>query len=133
MLGWEIQVWRQKDGGASAATLDTAALDAPHGTLLAAWLSGVPAILPFWEMARAAGEAIELQSHGYPSRYTAKAKHLLPRLPDMMAGAWELFHPLDDAAARECVPEEWLVVDAWALTGISFLTSKTAAILLIHF
>ncbi len=107
MLGWEIQVYRQKDGGASPATMETA-----KGPLLAAWLSGVPAILPFWKMARTAGEAIDLQGHGYPSRYTAKAKHLLPGLADMMAGAWESI-PLDEAAARECGAEEWLIIDAW--------------------
>jgi len=107
MLGWEIQVCRQPDGGSSPATLDT-----PKGRMLAAWLIDAAGIIPFYEMA-AEGEAIDLGGNGYPSRYTAQAKQLLPRLPNLLSSAWELFTPIDEPATRECGGNEWLIVEAW--------------------
>jgi hypothetical protein len=122
MLGWHISVFRQQDGGAAPAAMDSA-----KSARLAVWQTGVDGLTWIQELVDA-GKAIALGGNGYPSRYTATAEHLVSRIVDQPPGArqnwlfdagdiltdkWEGKTVVDAAAASECPPDEWLLVEAW--------------------
>ena len=69
-----------------------------------------------------------LGGDGYPRRYTATAEHIIPRiiddppeaLPiwacdegDLITEKWEGETVIDIEIAKQCHPNEWLVVEAW--------------------
>lgn len=73
-------------------------------------------------------KAIFLGGYGYPSLYTATAKHLLPRIideppearriwavgvGDTLTEKWEGKTVLDRVTALACRPDEWLLIEAW--------------------
>ena len=122
MLGWHISVYRQKDGGKSPAHFDSA-----EGARLAVWQSGLGG-LDWIQREVEAKRAIALGGNGYPVRYTATAKTLLPQILDSPPAAreqwlledgdvitekWEGKTAVDRDAAAQCAPEEWLLVEAW--------------------
>ena len=116
MLGWDIFISRQRDGGSAPATFE-----AETGAALERW-SVHPWGLGWADNLAKAGEAIDLGGNGYPMRYTAQAKVLrhsraIPlrlvwnQAPQALAGA-------SPPVARkpsvyDCPPDEWLVVEAW--------------------
>ncbi len=121
VLGWHVSVYRQEDGGASPATNDSRA-----GTRLAVWQTS--GNLHWLDELVEAGKAIDLHGDGYPCRYTAPAKHLIPliidrppeanetwvRGPDDIIGpGWDGRTVTNPAAAAQCRPDEWLLVVAW--------------------
>lgn len=74
MLGWNISVKRQLDGGAAPATPSTAC-----GPALAVWQSDIHG-LEWLDALVAEGSARRLEAGSMPTRYTARAADLLPRL-----------------------------------------------------
>lgn len=122
MLGWNLRVYRQPDGHTGPATWHTAT-----GHLVAAWQTGPRGLQWLGALVREGG-AIDLGGRGYPSRYTAPARHLVPRIRggppearerwahdphDVLGEDWPGRTTIDHAAIRECGPDEWLLVEAW--------------------
>ena len=112
MLGWDISVCRQSDGGVSPATADS-----PEGTRLASWQAGLTGLDWLNELVKE-GKAIDLGGNGYPCRYTATAEYLFPRIVDMPPGAksdwegWKVVWASEPEVAL-CRLDEWLIVEAW--------------------
>jgi hypothetical protein len=122
MLGWHTSVYRQKSGGASPPTFES-----PEGTRLAVWQTGIGGLDWLSDLVKA-GHAIILGGNGYPVRFTAAAEYILPVILEMktekemtwVLGAgdtvtdkWEGRTVVDRAAAEQCPPNEWLIVEAW--------------------
>lgn len=122
MLGWHVAVYRQKEGFLSPAKWET-----PEGTRLAVWQTGIGGLDWLDELVKA-GKAINLGGNGYPGRYTANAECVVPRIMEHPPGArtdwlleagdfvtsqWEGKTVTDPKAASECLPDEWLIVEAW--------------------
>jgi hypothetical protein len=122
MLGWNISVFRQTDGGSSPAKADS-----KEGARLAVWQTGINGLQWLDELAKV-DQAIDLGGDGYPSYYTAQAKHLIPPivggppeanatwmvgLGDILGPNWEGKTVIDRAVADDCRPDEWLLVVAW--------------------
>jgi hypothetical protein len=122
MLGWHVSIYRQRDGGASPASFDSA-----QGERLAVWQTDVGGLKWLRDLA-GEGKAVDLDGNGYPWRFTAQARDLLPHaIPDPPAAnenwlldelssvtpAWEGKTVTDPAAAERCSPDEWLLVEAW--------------------
>lgn len=100
MLGWHVNVYRQLDGSAPATQTS------PEGTRIASWDTGISG-LSWLDQLAADGHAFCFSSQGYPERYTAQARHVVPYL---------LAHkPRENerAAAQACADDEWLLVEAW--------------------
>jgi len=122
MLGWHISIFRQPDGGAAPATMESA-----KGARLAVWQTGLDG-LRWLEQLVQPGNAIALGGNGYPVRYTAMAEFLLPQISDqppqaretlahepgdILTDKWEGKTVVDQAALSQCAREEWLLVEAW--------------------
>lgn len=122
MLGWHISVFRQADGGATPA-----ASGSPKGERVAVWQTGLRG-LKWIDRLVDDGRAIDLGGNGYPCGYTARAQHLVQRIldgppealnpwvcgPDDIIGkGWDGRTVIDRAAADDCRPDEWLLVEAW--------------------
>ena len=122
MLGWHISVFRQKDGGAAPATMKS-----PEGARLAVWQTSDP-MLAWLDMLVKAGKAIDLGGNGYPNRYTATAKHLIPCFvdgppeannvwvcgpQDIIGKGWEGKTVIDHSVIESCRPDEWLLIEVW--------------------
>ena len=122
MLVWHITVYRQAEDGASPATSRTLT-----GARLAVWQTGSDGVRWLDELVKA-GKAIDLGGDGYPSQYTAPARELLPSISvnppharepwlsdpgDTLAETWEGKTVIDADEIAECLPDEWLVVEAW--------------------
>ena len=122
MLGWHMSVFRQADGGAEPAAFDSA-----EGARLAVWQTGLDGLA--WITRRVQrGRAVDLQGDGYPRRFTAQAKHLVPEIlrgppranprwisdpHDVLGPEWAGKTVIDRDVAHACGPDEWLVVEAW--------------------
>ena len=121
MLGWMISVYRQPDG-----TLPATA-ESPRGARMAVWQTGWRG-LDWLNGLVKAGSAIHLGGDGYPFRYTARAKEILPSIlsgppnanatwrhdpGDVLLDEWLGKTTVDDAALGQCSPDEWLLIVAW--------------------
>ena len=117
-----ISVYRQKEGGFSPATWETA-----EGTRLAVWQTGLGGLDWLDELVKA-DKAIYLGGNGYPNRYTATAEFLLRQVMenppkardhwlvdagDIVTSTWVGKTATDPAEASQCSPVEWLLVEAW--------------------
>lgn len=135
MLGWMIYVARQKNDRSTPA-----ATRAPRGDVLAVWQADIGG-LDWLDALVEQGAAAHLGGQGYPSRYTATAKNLIPSIqagPPHARGQWthgdgdvlvdssgrrlDWFDPavitarrtrINPAVIAECSPDEWLIVEAW--------------------
>ena len=123
MLGWQISVYRQPDGGRLPATATSG-----QGRRLAVWQTGLGGLEWLDELVKA-GKAVDLGGNGYPCRYTVTAGALVPRVVDMPPGARRVWvyeegviflrrsgkgrRWVDRTAALSCGPDEWLLVEAW--------------------
>jgi hypothetical protein len=122
MLGWHISVYRQTDGGGAPATEESA-----EGSRLAVWQTGVEGLDWLRELVTE-GKVVDLGGNGYPSRFTAAAEVLVPRIVDTPPGArdqwlldagdivtdkWAGKTVVDGAVTAQCGAGEWLIVKAW--------------------
>lgn len=122
MLGWHISVFRQAEGGSVPGTPRT-----EHSDRIAVWQTGSGGLDWLAELVTQR-EAIDLGGDGYPSRYTARARHLIPRIVNHPLGAdtvwvsgphdvldegWEGRTAINRQACDACRPTEWLLVEAW--------------------
>ena len=121
MLGWHISVYRQLDDRSRPAKVGSA-----RGTRLAVWQTGLDGLDWIEEVARSRG--YNLGGNGYPCRYTAQVRDVLPpilagppsaRNPwrsdpgDILGPNWVGHTLIDHGLARACDPEEWLLIEAW--------------------
>jgi hypothetical protein len=122
MLGWHISVFRQTNDGSAPATVDS-----EEGSRLAVWQADGYGLGWLRELVNA-GNAIDLGGNGYPNRYAAMAKHLVPLFlespprankvwthdpGDIIGEGWLGRTVVDRVTAASCRPEEWLLVVAW--------------------
>jgi len=122
MLGWHISVFKKKNDKTSPAILNST-----QGACIAIWQSGMSGLNWIWDLEKE-GKAILLGGNGYPVWYTAEAQNLIPQIiagPPMAENHWrseasdilfpgwkgktEIFH----AEIVDCLPDEWLIVEAW--------------------
>jgi hypothetical protein len=136
MLGWNISVYRLECVDLAFPSLISR--DAAQEQPLREAASSLAARIAVWQTGLGGlewirdlvsnGQAIELPGAGYPNRYFAPAKLLLPPIlqgpPSANAGwiagpheiltpEWEGRTTIDRAAAAGCNPDEWLLVEAW--------------------
>jgi hypothetical protein len=121
MLGWWIGIYRQEESSLLPPKYETAL-----GASLADWQTGIHGLDWLDDLVKA-GNAIDLGGNGYPCRYTATARYLLPHIisppnreqdervisDDENDDHWDeptVTHP--DVASL-CHPDEWLLVEAW--------------------
>ncbi len=122
MLGWQVTLYRQNDPAVGAATFQT-----PVGTKLAFWGSGFSGFKWLDELVKD-GKAVDLGGDGYPLKYTAPAKYIVPRILTKLPATgnpwpvigendkierWSGATELDSKAMAACDPEEWLIVELW--------------------
>ena len=123
MIGWDVSVYRQADGGMSPAKVDS-----KQGVLFATWRTRGFKGLEWIDALVEAGHAIHLGGGGYPKTYTVQADHLIPTVVSGPPEIWTAFPRGQDSAttsqpegkasidhdvADDCGPEEWLIVEAW--------------------
>lgn len=119
MIGWYLAVYQQ--------TLIERLASHDRSTLLASWEVGVGG-LAWLDKLVAEGKAERLSKDGYPSRYTAQAKHVLPLIVagppahtgPLVIGAdyvrppgWKSQFRIDQPKLDVCPPEQILTIDAW--------------------
>lgn len=109
MLGWEIFINRQADNGASPATANSAI-----GKCLGAWRAPLGGLKWVDELVKE-DKAIDLGGNGYPCRYTATLKHLMPYIVDGPPGSRKTREVQESRKAEitDCRPDEWLLIEAW--------------------
>ena len=122
MLGWNIGVFKQTDGGLLPGRVDSAL-----GERLAVWQTGVRGLDWLSELVEA-GDAIDLGGDGYPLRYTAQAQVLTAPIVDgppeahtvwvyergdILGDAWAGKAVIDHSVLDGCESTEWLLVEAW--------------------
>ena len=123
MIGWDVSVYRQADGGTSPAKVGS-----KPGVLVATWRTCGFKGLEWIDALVEAGLAIHLGGGGYPKTYTVQAGHLIPTVvngPPEIRTAFsrgqdnaitsqpEGKPSIDHDVADDCRPEEWLIVEAW--------------------
>lgn len=122
MLGWHISVYRLPGGGREPASLES-----DHVERIAVWQTGLNG-LGWIDALVEQGRGVCLGGSGYPSRYTARAKDVLPTVQagppeangvwilgphDKVGPGWEGRTVIDADLARDCADEEWLLIEAW--------------------
>ncbi len=122
MLGWNISIYRQTDGGSQPGTPTS-----EQGARIAVWQAGSNGLKWLDELV-AQKNAVSLGRDGYPLWYTAQAEHLIPRIIDKPPGAnaiwthgphdilgegWVGKTEINRAAAESCKADDWLLVEAW--------------------
>ena len=106
-MGWDISVYRQRDGDVSPAKAHV-----PAGPLLAEWHTGG---LDWLDELVKTGKAIDLGGDGYPVTYTVIAECVIPHIVKEDEFSHKLFGKpaTDRVALAQCHLNEWLVVEAW--------------------
>jgi len=123
MLGWEVIVYKQTDGGSSPAKSES-----ERGNSIAAWLTDMNG-LNWLEALVKTGKAIDLGGNGYPMTFTTTAEDLIPQLVQGPPQALRTFHPCETLSAfanrdsettvtglvesAGCRMGEWLLIHAW--------------------
>lgn len=122
MLGFFMELYRQKDGGALPATRNS-----EEGQKIAVWQTGPHGVDWLFELAKA-GKAIDMPGGGYPDRFTAPAREIIPCMIEgppqarerwiageeqVFVGPWAGATKIDRKALAACKPDEWLLVQAW--------------------
>jgi hypothetical protein len=101
--------------------------ESAEGSLVAVWQTGVEG-LDWLRKLVTEGKVVDLGGNGYPSRFTATAEYLIPRIVDGPPGArdqwllgagdivtdkWVGKTVVDGAVAAQCAADEWLIVKVW--------------------
>jgi hypothetical protein len=122
MLGWHISIFKQADGGSLAARADS-----NKGARLAVWQADLGGLQWLDDLVEA-GSAIHLGGDGYPFRYTARARHVIRSIVggppearstwavgdhDSVTSQWAGNTVIDLPMIDQCLPDEWLLVEAW--------------------
>lgn len=124
MLGWEIQVYKQRDGGSSRATAESM-----KGKCISSWLTNSNGLHWLVTLSKA-GMAVELGGDGYPSTFTGTAEVLIPEIAQNLSGTlpgtiqvYQALSGFIDARSAmtvaelvesvECRMGEWLLIHAW--------------------
>lgn len=122
MLGWNIAVYRQSENNTSPATSES-----PASKRLAIWQTGLGGLEWIDELVKK-NEAIDLGGNGYPNKYTAKAKTLIPYISDkpplakevwssdegdVLLDTWVGKTVIDRNEIKDCSPDEWLIIEAF--------------------
>lgn len=122
MIGWWIVVSTQ-----SPRERDQSDQDARRAAILAQWEAGADGTQWIEGLAKE-GRAEKLSGNGYPNRYTALARDVLPHLvatPPAAAGTlivgedyvttstWRGKIERSDARIESCQPDQVLTIDAW--------------------
>ena len=122
MLGWNISVHRQSNDGDQPAFAGVGS-----AKKLAVWQTGILGI-EWLDALVKDNDAIYLGGNGYPSQYTARARHIIPVLStkpphardnwihdhdDVLTDKWIGKTFIDTQAIAECSDDEWLLVVAW--------------------
>jgi hypothetical protein len=123
MLGWFVCVYRQANSGTSPATNTR-----QDGCLLAKWQTGLYGLDWLDEFVKQ-GKAIEVATnHGYPVRYTALAKFIIPYIidnppnarknwiaddGDMLLPSWSGNTEINKVEIDKCRADEWLLIETW--------------------
>ena len=109
MAGWEISVTTQ--------TPEEWNRNLDRDTILATWTTGAAGIRPFEDLLKT-GDAVLLESSGYPRSYSADARHILPvvrAVPDQAAAAimeaW--YVTMRPSVIDACSPDQRLTIVAW--------------------
>ncbi len=107
--------------------MSPATMESAEGTRLAVWQTGVDGLDWLRELAKE-GKFVDLGGNGYPSRFTATAEVIVPRIVDSPPGArdqwlldagdivtdkWAGKTVVDGAVAGQCRADEWLIVQVW--------------------
>ena len=123
MLGWNISVYRQQDGGASPASFGAA-----RGARLAVWQTGGYDGLNWIKELLKHQKAIGLGGNGYPLEFTAMTKYLKTSIidgppcareawaygpRDVLLDYWEGKTNKNIETLNTCRPDEWLLIQAW--------------------
>lgn len=124
MLGFMIHVCRTADDSQPAS----ANTPRQGQQLLAMWQCKLRG-LDWLDALVNEGHAIDLGGDGYPLRYTAQAKHVLPKITDgepphanprWLHGEGDIVQGYEhrktqrkDEAIAACPPDAWLLIEAW--------------------
>jgi len=121
-LGWNISIHRQQNDGTEPASFESA-----EGPPLAVWQTGLHGLRWIDDLVNQR-QAIMLGGNGYPFRYTALARHIIPQLRgdppkaksiwtfdkgDIITSQWLGKTTKDQEAIDACRPDEWLLIEAW--------------------
>ena len=121
-LGWHISVYRQARDRSAPATANAEA-----GARIAVWQTRLWGLQWIEDLVES-GCGHSLGGNGYPCRYTALARDLLPTIMvgppeardpwvhdpgDILLANWVGRTLIDKEAAENCSSEEWLLVEAW--------------------
>ena|SRR5258705_9548363 len=121
MLGWHISIYRQIGDRSDPAKATT-----ERDARVAVWQTGLGGLDWIEEVARSKGYC--LGGNGYPCRYTAQARDLLPTImagppnaqnpwrndpSDILGPKWVGRTLIEQQLVEACDPDEWLLVEAW--------------------
>jgi hypothetical protein len=119
MLGWNISVYRQKNGGSGPGTGQ-----ADEAAMLAEWQTGFYGADWVFDLVKR-GKATQLLGGGYPCLWTATARYVIPHLAedanevwvagpyDILTDKWKGATVIDEATVVACGKDEWLLIEAW--------------------
>ncbi len=122
MLGWHISVFRLKEGGSEPPNDHT-----ERAGVVAVWQSDASG-LDWIDNLVQHGQAIAINSGGYPSLYSVQAvalRHVILNGPpnahpvwkrepgDVIGPVWLGETTIYADVLAQCEPNEWLLVEAW--------------------
>ena len=124
MLGWFVCIYRK----ASARTSPATNARQQDEELLAKWQTGLYG-LDWLEKLVIEEKAIEIAANnGYPIRYTATAKYIIPFIVDnppnareqwiadegdILLPSWNGKTEINKTDIDKCSPDEWLLIETW--------------------
>ena len=115
MLGWGVGIFKQKNGGRSPASSDSAMADDEDAAMpaLAGWDAEIGGVDWIYELVK--GEKAYQVHKGWSLRiYTVQAKHIMFLLksppPCVFTYGDRQEYYVDEQQLRSCPPEEWLIV-----------------------
>jgi hypothetical protein len=123
MLGWLVCIYRQTNSG----TLPATNTQQDEG-LIAKWQTGLGG-LDWLNQLVNEGKAIEVAgNNGYPIRYTATSKYIIPYIVDnppnamenwiadegdVLLPSWTGRTEINKIEIDKCRPDEWLLIETW--------------------